>query len=88
MAGSTFFTVVSLAPNLRPLTSLFQHMKASPKTFNGDKDAFLEAGYACVGQSTRGHAESEGEEGIGVRFFVDPEDGYERPHMDHQTALV
>ena len=57
-------------------------------TFNGDKDAFLEAGYACVGQSTRGHAESEGEEGIGVRFFVDPEDGYERPHMDHQTALV
>ena len=69
--------------------------RAYGPTFNGDKDAFLEAGYACVGQSTRGHAESEGEEGIGVRFFVDPEDGYDaltwitkQPWCDGNIAMI
>jgi len=38
---------------------------------------FTKAGYVYVGQSTRGHGESEGPEGVRTRFFDDPEDGYD-----------
>jgi len=35
---------------------------------------FVTAGYVCVGQSTRGHAQSEG---VNNRFFDDAKDGYD-----------
>ena len=38
---------------------------------------FPEFGYVYVGQCTRGHGLSEGEEGESVRFFCDAEDGFD-----------
>lgn len=40
-------------------------------------DAFTRAGYAYVGQATRGHGNSEGAEGEDRRFFDDARDGYD-----------
>ena len=40
-------------------------------------EAFTRAGYAYVGQATRGHGQSEGPEGEGRRFFDDARDGYD-----------
>ena len=40
-------------------------------------DRFVEAGYAFVGQATRGHIGSEGDQGMDNRFFDDADDGYD-----------
>ena len=45
--------------------------------FARDWERFTEAGYVYVGQSTRGHGQSEGDEGVDNRFFDDAEDGYD-----------
>ena len=45
--------------------------------FRQDWEPFTEAGYVYVGQSTRGHGESEGDEGVDNRFFDDARDGYD-----------
>ncbi len=45
--------------------------------FGRDFERFTAAGYAYVGQSTRGHAKSEGAEGVDKRFFHDADDGYD-----------
>ena len=45
--------------------------------FGSDHERFTQAGYAYVGQSTRGHSESEGADGVDNRFFDDAEDGYD-----------
>ena len=39
-----------------------------------DAERFNLAGYAYVGQSTRGHGKSEGDEGVANRFFDDARD--------------
>ncbi len=44
---------------------------------DGDAKRFTAAGYAYVGQSTRGHAKSEGADGVARRFFDDADDGYD-----------
>ena len=45
--------------------------------FGRDHERFTEAGYVYVGQSTRGHGQSEGEGGVDSRFFDDAQDGYD-----------
>ena len=40
-------------------------------------DGFVKAGYVYVGQSTRGHGSSEGNQGVANRFFDDAQDGYD-----------
>ena len=40
-------------------------------------DRFVKAGYVYVGQSTRGHGSSEGNQGVANRFFDDAQDGYD-----------
>lgn len=44
---------------------------------SGFADPFVKARYAFVGQSTRGHGDSEGNQGIANRFFDDARDGYD-----------
>lgn len=58
---------------------------------DADAKRFVEAGYAYVGQSCRGHAKSEGENN---RFFDDASDGYdaigwivEQPWCDGDVAM-
>jgi len=46
-------------------------------SYRRDYERFTEAGYVYVGQSTRGHGQSEGDEGVDNRFFDDAEDGYD-----------
>ncbi len=62
--------------------------------FGDDWERFTAAGYVYVGQSTRGHGESEGEMGVHNRFFDDAEDGYdaltwiaEQPWCDGNIAM-
>ncbi|MBC8229302.1 CocE/NonD family hydrolase [bacterium] len=45
--------------------------------FGRDYERFTKAGYVYVGQSTRGHGQSEGADGVDNRFFDDAEDGYD-----------
>jgi hypothetical protein len=45
--------------------------------FGNDHQRFTQAGYVYVGQSTRGHAKSEGAHGVDRRFFDDAADGYD-----------
>ena len=45
--------------------------------FGRDYERFTEAGYVYVGQATRGHSGSEGDQGMDNRFFDDAEDGYD-----------
>ncbi len=45
--------------------------------FGRDYERFTEAGYVYVGQATRGHSGSEGDQGVDNRFFDDAEDGYD-----------
>ena len=45
--------------------------------FEDDARRFCRAGYAYVGQSTRGHGKSEGAGGIARRFFHDAADGHD-----------
>jgi putative CocE/NonD family hydrolase len=45
--------------------------------FGRDYERFTAAGYVYVGQSTRGHGQSEGAHGVDNRFFDDAEDGYD-----------
>jgi len=45
--------------------------------FGRDHERFTRAGYVYVGQSTRGHGQSEGAEGVDNRFFDDAQDGYD-----------
>jgi putative CocE/NonD family hydrolase len=45
--------------------------------FGQDWERFTAADYVYVGQSTRGHAQSEGPEGVDNRFFDDADDGYD-----------
>ena len=45
--------------------------------FGQDWERFTAAGYVYVGQSTRGHAQSEGSEGVDRRFFDDADDGFD-----------
>ena len=45
--------------------------------FGQDHERFTRAGYIYVGQSTRGHGQSEGAEGVDNRFFDDAQDGYD-----------
>jgi putative CocE/NonD family hydrolase len=59
-----------------------------------DARRFNDAGYAYVGQSTRGHGSSEGAEGTARRFFDDAEDGYDalswiaaQPWSDGRVAM-
>ena len=42
-----------------------------------ESSKFPEAGYVYVGQCTRGHNLSEGEEGEAIRFFRDADDGFD-----------
>ncbi len=51
--------------------------RAYRPSFGDDWERFVAAGYAYVGQSTRGHCQSEGEAGVDNRFFHDAEDGYD-----------
>jgi len=55
---------------------------------------FLDAGYVWVGQSTRGHGDSEGSAGESRRFFDDGPDGYDtiqwiasQPWSDGNVAM-
>jgi len=57
-------------------------------------ERFVKAGYVYVGQSTRGHGSSEGDQGVASRFFDDPQDGYdtltwisEQPWCDGNIAM-
>ena len=59
-----------------------------------DARKFTRAGYIYVGQSTRGHGMSEGDQGVRTRFFDDKEDGYdtltwisEQPWSDGNIAM-
>ena len=59
-----------------------------------DAKKFNAAGYVYVGQSTRGHAASQGAHGAANRFFDDIEDGYDaltwisnQPWCDGQVAM-
>jgi len=45
--------------------------------FGRDYERFTKAGYVYVGQATRGHGGSEGDQGVGNRFFDDAKDGYD-----------
>ena len=51
--------------------------RAYNPSFGRDYERFTEAGYIYVGQSTRGHRKSEGDQGVDNRFFDDAEDGYD-----------
>ena len=62
--------------------------------FGCDHERFTKAGYVYVGQSTRGHGESEGPHGVDRRFFDDAEDGYDaltwlagQPWCDSKIAM-
>ena len=62
--------------------------------FGRDWERFTAAGYAYVGQSTRGHGQSEGAMGVDNRFFDDSRDGYdalswisEQPWCDGSIAM-
>lgn len=62
--------------------------------FGQDHERFTQAGYVYVGQSTRGHAQSEGTDGVDNRFFDDAQDGYdaltwiaEQPFCDGHIAM-
>ena len=62
--------------------------------FGRDHERFTDAGYVYVGQSTRGHSQSEGAHGISRRFFDDADDGYdsltwisEQPWCDGNIAM-
>lgn len=55
---------------------------------------FVKAGYAYIGQATRGHGGSEGAHGVADRFFADGQDGYdtltwinEQPWSNGQIAM-
>ncbi len=45
--------------------------------YGTDYERFTKADYVYVGQSTRGHGKSEGNEGVANRFFDDADDGYD-----------
>jgi putative CocE/NonD family hydrolase len=45
--------------------------------FGRDYERFTKAGYVYMGQATRGHGGSEGDQGVDNRFFDDAEDGYD-----------
>ena len=62
--------------------------------WGGISDRFVEAGYVFVGQATRGHLGSEGDQGMDNRFFDDAEDGYDgidwvsrQPWCDGRIAM-
>ncbi len=62
--------------------------------FESHGQFFNAHGYVYVGQSTRGHGESEGDEGVSRRFLDDREDGYdtlewisEQPWCDGNIAM-
>ncbi len=60
----------------------------------GQANFFNHHGYVYVGQSTRGHGQSEGDEGVRRRFLDDREDGYDtvewisqQPWCDGNVAM-
>ena len=62
--------------------------------WGGISGRFLDAGYVFVGQATRGHLGSEGEQGMDNRFFDDAQDGYDcidwisrQPWCDGKVAM-
>ena len=51
--------------------------RAYRPSFSDDYNRFTQADFIYVGQSTRGHSNSEGADGVDNRFFDDAQDGYD-----------
>ncbi|NKB68586.1 MAG: CocE/NonD family hydrolase [Candidatus Latescibacteria bacterium] len=73
--GVRLHTLVWAPPGNGPHPVVFT--RAYRPGFGRDYERFTAAGYVYVGQSTRGHSQSEGPEGVDNRFFDDAADGYD-----------